>query len=727
MNCDQFPIGSRRREICAGTSGLTLAKTNSFRKKYDLPPLAAVESIQRVPVIHAGAQSTKIKRVNNSSNRQCVTCRVAPPQGPGTELLSIWKKAGAASCQLCCEYAKKMDEWGVEGCRKRIDEIVEDVLPRVKQWLAEKKTWTAKLYGSAFDLSGALTPAASFLTGRELLSPDDRLRKRIRDDVNKAIDASEVESRQRTAGIVQSAHRAARFTGRQYPVQPVEFQPQKTLRWAACFTVSVRKQPSWQRAVGSCIDAGWNPVCFAEPDVKESKIDGMTWVQRPETISPTLFQSLGPRGLFGAFQNYLQALSDTLALQPDAEMILYAQDDAVFPPGAKSFLESIIWPDGVPLLSLWCPSGHGYERTSPGICRTPKADIIGAIAFVMPRATAEWLVTSAFMRDWQGNKQKDNGPKRRILDIATGRALETIGKHTMYFTHSIADHFEPVPGNSSIGNGPNVGFRKSHKYVGDSASAAEIMKTYGGTEAHSGEQRVPTERPTQPDPVLVIIPGYGLPDVTTACLDALAKSTVPLKLMYVDNGSEVADYERVLFHTRSLFPAAMIGRYEENRGFTCAINLGLEVVPEGHHALILNNDCRVQPDTIANMLAELSGDKIASVCPVTNDNGRCSLKRQENIRIREHQTSRQSDVLPWFCCLLNRDALSIVDQLPTDDAMASGLGVDDWWSLQLRRHGWSHLITGKAFAEHDHSQTFKAAGIDRDSEQRKAIEWLAKN
>jgi hypothetical protein len=77
--------------------------------------------------------------------------------------------------------------------------------------------------------------------------------------------------------------------------------------------------------------------------------------------------------------------------------------------------------------------------------------------------------------------------------------------------------------------------------------------------------------------------------------------------------------------------------------------------------------------------------------------------------------------------LLNREALSIVNQLPTAEQMVSGLGVDDWWSLQLARKGWKHLICHTAFAVHDHKATFRAAGINRREEQQRAIQWLSRN
>jgi len=159
-------------------------------------------------------------------------------------------------------------------------------------------------------------------------------------------------------------------------------------------------------------------------------------------------------------------------------------------------------------------------------------------------------------------------------------------------------------------------------------------------------------------------------------------------------------------------------RNPTNIGFTSAVQQGIDR-RQGRHVLLLNNDCRVLKDTLEKMLSSLSGG-VASVCPVTNDRGRCSLKHAENNK----PGLRKTDVLPWFCCLLNRDALRDWSTLPHHEDVSSGLGVDDWWSKQMVKKGWRHYINRDAFAFHDHSMTFAATGQDRDALQGKAIQWL---
>lgn len=55
-------------------------------------------------------------------------------EGPGTELALELERLGMSSCQQCKHLAGLMNNWGPQGCRERLDEIVVDVLPRARAW-----------------------------------------------------------------------------------------------------------------------------------------------------------------------------------------------------------------------------------------------------------------------------------------------------------------------------------------------------------------------------------------------------------------------------------------------------------------------------------------------------------------------------------------------------------------------------------------------------------------
>lgn len=62
-------------------------------------------------------------------------------EGPGTELVAIFREMGMPACQQCHALARKMNRWGVEGCRANLQAIIDDMLPRAQRWWANSSPW----------------------------------------------------------------------------------------------------------------------------------------------------------------------------------------------------------------------------------------------------------------------------------------------------------------------------------------------------------------------------------------------------------------------------------------------------------------------------------------------------------------------------------------------------------------------------------------------------------
>lgn len=152
-DCYQFAPGSRQRQICDGESELPLRRVNAFRAMYGVEPLA-VEGEVKIDAAVGGGQAVSRMTVNHQASRVAGGCcgggrgepvqALAPSVGPGTELISILKGVGFAGCDDCYKLAKRMDEWG-ESCTDHLDEIIEDMLPRMVIWEKSKVGWLAKL------------------------------------------------------------------------------------------------------------------------------------------------------------------------------------------------------------------------------------------------------------------------------------------------------------------------------------------------------------------------------------------------------------------------------------------------------------------------------------------------------------------------------------------------------------------------------------------------------
>lgn len=68
-----------------------------------------------------------------------------PPAGPGSELKALLASLGVPACTVGCGgYAALMDSWGVEGCRRRREEVA----ARLREQAA-KAGWAAKLRAAA--------------------------------------------------------------------------------------------------------------------------------------------------------------------------------------------------------------------------------------------------------------------------------------------------------------------------------------------------------------------------------------------------------------------------------------------------------------------------------------------------------------------------------------------------------------------------------------------------
>jgi hypothetical protein len=113
-------------------------------------------------------------------------------EGPGTELLKMLREMGLPSCQLCYELAMRMNTYGVSGCREKLDTIVDEMMPRAREWWKgtdwRKKTvvfWKSRI--SALNMLSGLAEADPAAQGKL----DAMLKACVRSQVVSAIDTYE--------------------------------------------------------------------------------------------------------------------------------------------------------------------------------------------------------------------------------------------------------------------------------------------------------------------------------------------------------------------------------------------------------------------------------------------------------------------------------------------------------------------------------------------------------
>lgn len=145
--CDVFEHGSRKWLICRNEAGLSNRKTDSYRVQWGIPPRFDISS-DVAPEVEHPIPELIFHGHSVSEGHGVVKNKI---YGPGSELLKIYEAAGVPSCDACKELAQQMNNWGVDECRKSLDSIVADILPRAKEWVAQQYPWVHRLLPNAIE------------------------------------------------------------------------------------------------------------------------------------------------------------------------------------------------------------------------------------------------------------------------------------------------------------------------------------------------------------------------------------------------------------------------------------------------------------------------------------------------------------------------------------------------------------------------------------------------
>ncbi|WP_301628676.1 glycosyltransferase family 2 protein [Paenibacillus apis] len=212
----------------------------------------------------------------------------------------------------------------------------------------------------------------------------------------------------------------------------------------------------------------------------------------------------------------------------------------------------------------------------------------------------------------------------------------------------------------------------------------------------------------------IIIPTYNGLELLIKCIESIRKYTdVPYEIIVVDNGSN--DGTKEYCRKERLILISL----PENRGFPVACNKGLAVAA-GEQLLLLNNDCRVTPNWLSQLLTALnSAEDIGAVGPVTNyasgeqqiaaglggqdDDGWIEFARIFNRTDR----SKWMEVkrLIGFCLMFKRSVYERIG--PLDEDFSPGHYEDDDYCYRAVKEGFRLLICKDTFIYHEGSASFR--------------------
>jgi len=172
-----------------------------------------------------------------------------------------------------------------------------------------------------------------------------------------------------------------------------------TPRWSAIVTTSPRRDCTLGRCLDSMAACGWTPTIFAEPG--STHVDGYDVIQNSERL--------------GAWHNWLRA--SRWALSQQSDLILTAQDDALFHPNSQEFIESIRWPRRAAFVSLYTPMHYTIDRKQrlqpTGVRKVATHNLWGALSLVWKPDTLAAVVNHPLVDSWLGVAPKRQDGERR--------------------------------------------------------------------------------------------------------------------------------------------------------------------------------------------------------------------------------------------------------------------------------------------------------------------------
>lgn len=254
------------------------------------------------------------------------------------------------------------------------------------------------------------------------------------------------------------------------PSQPAKYTTPDN-RWTVAVTTAPRRDCTLRQCIESIRACGWEPVIFAEPE--STKSDAFTITNESRK---------------GVWHNWLASARWSID-NTDAELIITVQDDSLFHPDSKSFVESIQWPsDDAGFLSLYTPKHYTIRGDNgvrpPGINRIATRALWGACALVWKRDVLRQVIDHTIAKGWTGARPRSGSPSviqnRRDnphtianSDTAIGKIVNALGRSMWFIDPSPVQH---IARHSTIGHGDNTGRRNAWRIADHGRPLAEQVQ-----------------------------------------------------------------------------------------------------------------------------------------------------------------------------------------------------------------------------------------------------------
>jgi len=192
-------------------------------------------------------------------------------------------------------------------------------------------------------------------------------------------------------------------------------------------TTAPRKTPTLAQSYRSVVDAGFDPIVFAEP---ECELDVL-----PEGAAVAELERR-----YGCWHNWY-AMAKYLCEQ-GTEYVATFQDDIEMGPVAYGMAQrfAAAWPEECGVMSFYTPGT--WHRTETGWIKIVTTSLWGAVGWLFRTDQLRELLETPVLKTWRGFRMPVDIPKPLIanLDTAIGRALEAKGWHCYMHRPALAQH-----------------------------------------------------------------------------------------------------------------------------------------------------------------------------------------------------------------------------------------------------------------------------------------------
>lgn len=222
-------------------------------------------------------------------------------------------------------------------------------------------------------------------------------------------------------------------------------------------TTAPRKDCTLAYCLASIEACGWDPIVFAEPGSTETE-----------------YRTVSNESKLGIWHNWLNSCRWCLS-NTTSKYIMTVQDDSLFHPDSKLFVDSLDWPKNCGFVSLYTPKHYSLNKQNRlrpiGVNRIVTKSLWGACALVWRRDTLKSVIETPTCKYWLGAQPKsgsktvmENRKRNPSLiansDTAIGKAINRLGLDMYFVDPSPVHHIAKY---STISHGDNSGRRNCYR------------------------------------------------------------------------------------------------------------------------------------------------------------------------------------------------------------------------------------------------------------------------